>query len=241
MEPGESTLTFSISPKKITHLRVHSLSLGLSQGYLIEIFAGLILVDAGMPGFEGRILRLMRSLKREDLRLIYITHAHLDHYGSAAKLRERTGAPIAVHRADAESLALGKSPLGSVRGRGRLVKWLFPLVQALVTLPPTAPDILLEDGQTLEFSDQELTVLHTPGHTPGSSCLLVNGEIAFAGDLVSTTGEPHLQRYFAFDWVELSKSLACLQKRKPRLVYPGHGRIPMSGSVLEKLKPDNRI
>ena len=102
-------------------LPVHNIPTGMSTAYLIESDGGLALVDAGLPRYERRVLRRMRALGRDDLRLIFITHAHLDHYGSAAALRRLTGAPIAIHRADGDTMARGDTPLGSVRGRGRLM------------------------------------------------------------------------------------------------------------------------
>ena len=64
------------------------------------------------------MLEKMHELGRSDLKLIWITHAHYDHYGSAAALRELTGARIGIHPADAGDLAAGKSRLGTPRKYG---------------------------------------------------------------------------------------------------------------------------
>jgi hydroxyacylglutathione hydrolase len=215
--------------------QVHSLSMGLAQAYLIESEAGLVLVDAGSPHCEHHVLRRMQALGREDLRLIFITHAHLDHYGSAAGLRRLTGAPIAVHRADAEAMARGDTPLGTVRSLGRLVQRLLPLLESVLRPEPTAADLLLDDGEELGDYGLDATVLHTPGHTPGSSCLLVEGRLAFVGDLLSATGRPHVQRLFADDWSLIPVSLARLQALRPERVFTGHGRHPVSGEALQRL------
>ena len=218
-------------------LQVHDISMGMVQAYLIQSEAGLVLVDAGMPRYERRVMRRMQALGRDDLRLIFITHAHLDHYGSAAALRRLTGAPIAVHRADAEAMARGETILGSVRGRGRLVRALLPLFGPYLRLEPTVADLLLDDGDKLQDYGLDAVVLHTPGHTSGSSCLLVEGQLAFVGDLLSTTGGPHVQRFFADDWSLIPKSLARLQALKPAWIYVGHGRRPMTGEMLQRLNP----
>jgi len=215
---------------------VHTILMGTSSAYLLEGDAGLAMVDAGFPRQEQRVLRKMRALGREDLRLIFITHAHLDHYGSAAALRRRTGAPIAIHRADADAMARGETPLGKTRGRGRLTRLLLIAFGALLRPEPTPPDILLSDGGNLRAYGLEATVLHAPGHTPGSSCLIVEERLAFAGDLLSTVGRPHVQRYYAHDWSLIPKSLARLQALKPERVYAGHGRHPLNGRTLQRLK-----
>ncbi len=82
-------------------------------------------------------------------------------------------------------------------------------------------------------------ILHTPGHTPGSSCLIVEGRIAFAGDIVSSLGEPHVHLSFADDWAQMPRSLARLQALQPELVYPGHGPRPLSGAELQLLAQED--
>ncbi len=216
-------------------LQVHNVPMGMACAYLIESGAGLVLVDAGSSGHEPGVLRRIRALGRDDLRLIFITHAHLDHYGSAAALRRLTGAPIAIHRADGDAMARGDTCLGSVRGRGRLVRALLPLFKPYLQPEPTLADFLLDDGENLRAYGLDAVVLHTPGHTPGSSCLLVEGRLAFVGDLLSTTGRPHVQRFFADDWSLIPNSLARLQALRPEWIYTGHGRRPLSGEALQRL------
>ena len=138
----------------------------MACAYLIENEAGLVLVDTGLPRHEHRVMRRMRTLGRDDLRLIFITHAHLDHYGSAAALRRLTGAPIGVHRADGDAMARGETSLGLARGRGKLLRALLPLLELVLCLEPTSPDSLLNDGNDLRAYGLDAVVLHTPGHTP---------------------------------------------------------------------------
>jgi hydroxyacylglutathione hydrolase len=227
-------------------MRVHAVPLGLSQAYLIEGDAGLVLVDAGSPHQERIILRHLRALRSADasppnlnrvpsIHLIFITHAHLDHYGSAAALRRLTGAPVAIHRADAEALAQGETRIGSTRGIGKFMPLLLPLVELCFRPEPVTPDLLLEDGDRLDDFGLEARVIHTPGHTLGSSCLVVEGRIGFMGDLLTNNGRPSLQRLFAEDWSLLRQSYARLQGIELETAYPGHGRRPVSGKVLQRL------
>ncbi len=98
-------------------LRIHGLRLGNSNAYLIETAAGITLVDAGMPTSTRKVLRKLEAIGHAgDLCQIFISHAHIDHFGAAAALRARTGARIIVHEADAEALSTGCSKLGTVRG-----------------------------------------------------------------------------------------------------------------------------
>jgi glyoxylase-like metal-dependent hydrolase (beta-lactamase superfamily II) len=216
-------------------VQVHGISVGMARAYLIQGDGGWVLVDAGLPGCHRPVWQHMRALGCRDLALIYITHAHVDHYGSAAHLRRLTGAPIAVHAADAETMADGKTPIGSGRGRGKIVEMLWPLLERYVRVPPAPADRLLRDGDSLYEYGLRASVLHTPGHTPGSSCLLFEGGIAFAGDLLTSFGWPRVQRVYATDWSLIPTSLRCLQAARPRLVYTGHGSRPVSGEQLDRL------
>ena len=216
-------------------LRIHKIKLRMSLAYLVESDSGLVLVDAGLRGEEKRILAAMSPINRQDLKLIYITHAHLDHYGSAAAIRRETGAPIAVHRADGPAMVAGETRLGQARGQGRILAACLPLVHPLLRPEPAEADILLEDGQRLDDYGLDGRALHTPGHTLGSTCLVVEERLAFSGDLVTSTGGPHVQRAFAEDWAEIPNSVRRLQAVKPEWVYPGHGRHLLSGEDLQAL------
>lgn len=217
-------------------ISVHSIRVGVSFCYLIETADGGVLVDAGSRGYERKIIDRVRSLGRGSLRLVYVTHAHLDHYGSASALRRITRAPIGVHRADADAMARGETPLGEVRGWGRVMSRLMPLFERYMRPEPTAVDLLFDEGSRLDTFGIDAEVIHTPGHTPGSSTLVVEGRTAFVGDLVSTRGRPHAQLFYATDWPAVAASLRRLQELDLEQIYTGHGPGPMSGKAFKKLR-----
>jgi glyoxylase-like metal-dependent hydrolase (beta-lactamase superfamily II) len=213
---------------------VHSIRCLLAQAYLIETEQGLFLVDSGESGAERQIFKAMDRLGRNDLRLIFLTHAHFDHAGSAAAVKQKTGAPILIHPADADDLAHARTVVGLARGRGRLVKPFLGMSLRIFHPQPIQADVLVDDQARLDAYGLEAIVTHTPGHTAGSSCLLVEGRLVFAGDLLSNTGGPHLQRYYAQDWSLLTSSFKRALDLQPEWVYPGHGQ-PMPGRDLQSL------
>jgi hydroxyacylglutathione hydrolase len=219
-------------------LRVHPITVPTSSVYLLENEKGLVLVDAGPPHVEKTILKYLESFGHKDLKLIFITHAHFDHYGSAAALKRATGAIIAIHALDAPAMAKASSPLGQPRGRGKLAGTLMPLFQQWMPTEPVQADILMEDGDDLNEYGLDAYLLHTPGHTPGSSCLIVENRLAFVGDLISANGHPHVQAYFADDWAQIPGSLERLQKIHPQLVYAGHGTSPFNDETLQSLSAE---
>jgi hydroxyacylglutathione hydrolase len=216
-------------------MHIYPLSCGFGFAFLIENPHGLFLIDSGSPGFHEVVLRKMRQLRRFDLKLIWITHAHYDHYGSAAVLREITAAQIGVHSDDATCLSSGGSPLGSTRSYGFVYPYLLSILNRIFPLHPTRPNLILSDGDTLEGFGLEASVLHTPGHTPGHTCLVLADGTAFVGDMIGQAFLPYPQKLLAMDWSQVPSSLERLKSHRPERVYSGHSRRPVSGEALQRL------
>ena len=99
--PGGSTqATRTMSDIEI--VRVSILPFGMVNAHIIVGERGCVVVDAGLPGSERKIARTLKAkgLTLRDVRLIVVTHAHIDHAGGALALRELSGAPIMGHRED---------------------------------------------------------------------------------------------------------------------------------------------
>jgi hydroxyacylglutathione hydrolase len=213
-------------------MNIHPLTLGFVQAYLIETATGLVLVDCGMPRQEGAILRAVEQLGHGGLKLIFITHAHADHYGSAAALVRLTGAPVAVHRADAQAMANGET---SIRGTSGLKRAITSLALRLDPTPPVRADVLLDDGDSLAQYGVPGVVVHTPGHTAGSCCLVLEDGTAFLGDMLAARRKPNLQRTYIEDPEQLRASYTRLQGLKLAKVYAGHGAHVLTGEELNRL------
>ena len=152
------------------------------------------------------ILQSVRELGLK-ISLIVLTHGHPDHVGALKETKEATGAEIAIHTDDAESL---QQPfLGS----------LFGLVYPV----PPPPDRLLKSKDSIDIGDLHFGVLHTPGHTPGGICLLGHG-VLFSGDTLFNYG---IGRYDlpGGNYSQLMNSLQTKLMGLPdeTIVYPGHG------------------
>jgi hydroxyacylglutathione hydrolase len=213
-------------------MNIHPLTLGFVQAYLIETPGGLVLVDCGMPRQEGAILRAVEQLGCGGLRLIFITHAHADHYGSAAALVRLTGAPVAIHRADAQAMANGETPIRGAKGLNRAIT---SLALRLDPTPPVRADVLLDDGDSLAQYGVPGIVVHTPGHTAGSCCLVLEDGTAFLGDMLAARRKPNLQRTYIEDPEQLRASYTRLQGLKLAKVYAGHGAHVLTGEELNRL------
>jgi glyoxylase-like metal-dependent hydrolase (beta-lactamase superfamily II) len=164
-----------------------------------------MVVDPG--GDVERILALLQQ-HQLDCRWIINTHGHFDHIGGNRDLLEATGAELMIHPAD--RLLLQQAGTHAA---------VFGL-QAVSSPEPTRE---LNDGDQLWLGDLDLTVIHTPGHSPGGICLhledrLFVGDALFAGSIGRTDlpggDQPLLVR-------SIKEKLLCLDDETR--VYPGHG------------------
>lgn len=141
---------------------------------------------------------------------IYITHAHIDHIGGAMKLKAATGAPITMHAADEMQL-----PMLDVQAQ-----WIGMNTPGTVKVDEHA-----KDAHLYRVGEIESRVLHTPGHTEGSSCLyfpaearLIAGDTLFAGS-IGRTDLPGGN----FEKIMRSLHTTVMELPDDTLVVPGHG------------------
>lgn len=144
-----------------------------------------------------------------DIKIIVLTHGHSDHIAALYDIQDRTGAEVAIHAEDADFL----------HGRGS-----FSTMFGISYKTPGPPDRLLDEGDVIDVGGLQFSVLHTPGHTPGSICLLTDDKV-FTGDTlfyrgIGTTLMPGSSRRQLID--SIHARLMVLPDST--IIYPGHGR-----------------
>jgi glyoxylase-like metal-dependent hydrolase (beta-lactamase superfamily II) len=209
------------------------LPFGLVNAHLIIAPGGCVLVDAGLPGTERRLHAVLQrhGLDFKAIRLIVITHAHVDHAGNAARLQALTGAPIVAHTGDLPYYQRERAMSYCTTGWfGRLF-----LRTGLMHEPYAAftPDILMRDHERLDLRDWGIDgqVVHTPGHTAGSLSVQLADEQVLVGDLLASglllggiafTGVPK-RPPFEDDPLGVAQALGGLIESGGRSFYMGHG------------------
>lgn len=161
------------------------------------------------PGDEAGILK---TLEAHNLTLKYLihTHGHLDHVSATAAIQQQTGAPVLIHKED-------QILLDNLELQGTMFGLTAPEV-------PTV-DRYIGEGDAIDWSGHTLSVIETPGHSPGGVCLNLEGEkILFAGDTLfqDSIGRTDL---WGGDCEQLLDSIRekLWQLDDDTVVCPGHG------------------
>lgn len=164
-----------------------------------------IIVDPG--GDADDILKFVND---NDIKItsIVLTHGHGDHIAGVSELKEELGVDLLIHEADVDMLKSGDMNLSNIMAIGSI---------------ELKADKLLKDGDVIEFGDEKVTVLHTPGHTLGGICLLsgkhlISGDTLFKGSIGRTDLEGG-----NYETIINSIREKLLVLPGDTIVYPGHG------------------
>ena len=203
--------------------------MGMSNAYLVEDGDKLLVIDTGMPGHAQKIISYVKSLGKDprSVETIVLTHPDLDHSGSAAQLKQLTGAKVAIYETDAPRLA-GEKPWSEAKGAAGL---MIKILGAFIRLQPVRPDMSLKEGEKLG----PLTVLETPGHTSGSISLYKVGTALFSGDALLTDGKGLFQEPRMVNEELGKESIRRMATLEFEYLMPGHGA-PIEGNASKKLK-----
>ncbi|HUK85285.1 MAG TPA: MBL fold metallo-hydrolase [Candidatus Acidoferrum sp.] len=164
----------------------------------------VIIIDPGLE-FTSEAQQIFNYIHESNLKvkIILNTHGHHDHISGNSIFQKKYNVPVYIHKFDASSLE-------------KMEESQF-----------SAP-ILFEEGSQIKFGDEILTVMHTPGHTPGSVCLL-GKKLVFTGDTLFAEGIGRTD----FPGGSMKDMQLSLQKlvRLPDyfLIYPGHGPTSIIG------------
>ena len=169
-----------------------------------EVLKKAIIIDPGQDG--EKVIDKIEKLKLKP-ELLINTHGHFDHTYSDDIIRQKYNIPLAIHKDDTEMLSDANKNFSTIIGNPMIID---------------KADIIFDKEETKETSFCKYSIIHTPGHSEGSICILIDNSL-FAGDTVfkDSIGRTDL---YGGNYNELILSLQKL-KKLPRdlIIYPGHG------------------
>ncbi|UOA28223.1 MBL fold metallo-hydrolase [Pseudosulfitobacter sp. DSM 107133] len=217
------------------------LPFGMLNAFLLVQDQKAVLVDTGLPKAANHVAKALKKhgLNWAHIKLIVLTHGHIDHAGSAVSLRALTGAPVLAHAGDLPYFE-GKAPVLHPTGMfGRLFFKTGAIQQPFDYFTPD--HVMTDDALDLAPFGFDARILRTPGHTPGSVSVLLNDRRVIAGDLAASgilLGGIALRscpKQPPFE--EAPKTVAASLERLVSLGYEqfylGHGG-PLASSMIEK-------
>ncbi len=212
---------------------LYEINLGRVKAFLIKMKDnGLILIDTGMPNSHGAIVKYINSIggSISDLRLIILTHAHIDHFGSAYYLQKLSGAHVAVHEngikyVNGESGLLMPVARSSKSLKDKFTAFLVPIFTKFVKPHYIKPDMVLKEGVFPKDFKINARILETPGHTKDSiSIYLEDSKVAIIGDLLFGTPSKLVAPSFFEDYISLINSVKKIKDLDPDLICVSHGK-----------------
>jgi glyoxylase-like metal-dependent hydrolase (beta-lactamase superfamily II) len=170
-----------------------------------------ILIDAGTGwNIEGVVKEIKEHIDAKAIDSIILTHRHIDHVGGAEELSKMCDAQLYASEDESVPLIAGdRSTTGST----------------MFNIPLNKLDVsVLNYGDSFDLGDEELKILHTPGHTVGSISLFheKTGSL-FSGDTVFTNGGVGRWDFETGSYRQLLASIEMLKDLGPKNLYPGHG------------------
>jgi len=216
--------------KNVHHIRCPFSRLGYFTSACAIVEKMVTLIDTGTPTSpEEAILPYLKLLGKgpTDISRIVLTHAHFDHCGGIAPLKQKSNAKVAVHRLDEPLL---RDPLLL----NRELNSRFPEIYPLSLKPeyePTEADLVLNDGEEICLEDRVLKAVLTPGHSEGSIVLLdVKARLCVSGDSIQGRGERRPLLFFSS--TNYADSVRRLMKEQIETLILGHPMPPFNKGVL---------
>jgi glyoxylase-like metal-dependent hydrolase (beta-lactamase superfamily II) len=221
------------------------------NAWAIAAGSGVVLIDTGMhePGSLAQLERALDqvNLRLEHVRLLACTHAHIDHWGQAAPIRDRAGCELWMHPHHEHGTRAVEDPQAALARRTEIARQsgvpedaIRRYAERVKDMPSgiarvIEPDRALVSGVEIETDLGVWTVHETPGHAPSHVCLFqAEQRLMISGDHLLG----RISLFFDYGWTpdpvgEFMRSLDVVEQLDPRLCVSGHGRpfVDASGHI----------
>jgi hydroxyacylglutathione hydrolase len=198
---------------------------GRSNVFMLSDNEKNILIDTS-PGYKWKSLKnVLNLLKIRNIELLILTHTHYDHAENASRIKREYGAKVIVNKREAEFLHNGETslPHGTIFITHWLVDKILPHLPLKFNYEPCEPDIQVDLRFDLKPFGFNAYIMHTPGHSIGSQSIIVDDELALAGDSMFGIFSRSIFPPFADNKDDLISSWSKLLDTGCSLYLPSHG------------------
>ena len=185
---------------------IHRISAGNVNCYIVVDNDKAILIDTGRKRYREKILD---KCKEHHVRLIVLTHGHMDHCQNAAYLANALKIPVAMSKKDINIL-------------GKMVLLVSLSSFGKDTLDTFEPMVYLQNGDSLNEYGVDVKVIELPGHTKGSIGLAIEDKL-FVGDALMNMFYPTISMLYT-DEEKMLESAKCIGEMGEKTIYFGHGK-----------------
>jgi hydroxyacylglutathione hydrolase len=208
---------------------------GRSNVFLLTNGQSNILVDTSAQFMWKTLQKRLDRLKIENIKLLILTHSHFDHAANAAIIKEKYKAQVIIHKSEAQYLVSGDNilPTGTNPITRFMVRTFAKQFRSYALYQPCNFDYTVDDIYDLSIFGFNASLIHTPGHTQGSICLIIDNEVALVGDTMFGIFWWTVFPPFASDQNQLLNSWRRLLQTKCKIFIPSHGSAN-DRSLLEK-------
>lgn len=205
-------------------ISIKRISFGHANCYLVKQNGNYILIDTEMPGYSRRLITELEKegVNGENLKLVFLTHGHVDHVGNAQALREHFGAGIAIGRDDARLIEEADHTFPKAHNLiTKIMRFFVMIAERKYVFAPFKADILLDGDQDLQRFGMEGSAVSLRGHTPGSMGLAIGGHI-FTGDASMNLMGRTSPSIFGDNVKEMRAALKKITQYKKENIHHGH-------------------
>lgn len=206
---------------------------GRSNVFLIVSGNVNILVDTSISLLQKSLIRKLKQLKVTKIDYLVLTHTHFDHAGNANLIKEKFNAKVVVQQSERVNIESGTNRLPVARNRflNHILKNNASLFNKEAAYKPSLADISFEEEFRFPESDVKGYLLHTPGHSLGSTSFIIDNEIAIVGDAMFGFFKKSIFPPFVEDIPEMVKSWGKLLDTGATLFFSGHGKYKTKAQV----------
>ena len=211
---------------------LHRIKCGNGNCYIISSLSdsNAVLVDTHQEKYRKKILA---ACKKYNIRLIILTHGHLDHAQNAAWLSKQLNVPVAMHRNDVSLISDNMTqPMEAHTFLGKIVLSVSQKKLNSNNIPAFIPEVFLKEGDTLNDYGIDGQIISLPGHTDGSIGIDIDRKHLIVGDALMNMFYPTVSMLY-HNKIDMLESARKISSIGDRIIYFGHGK-PVANRIWTK-------